>query len=98
MALVSLNEAQIRAGAKRRGLALHAELDKDEHVLHLIEKRIKRVNQKLASFETIKAVGIVPEEFSVENGLLTPTFKIKRDAVTKRYCALIEKLYTAFPA
>ena len=49
--------------------------------------------QKLHSFEQVKDVHIEPEAFSVENGLLTPTFKCKREECKKKYAAELQALY-----
>ncbi len=48
----------------------------------------------LASFETPKKVALLPHEFSIERGELTPTLKVKRRAVDKRYRELIDGLYS----
>jgi long-chain acyl-CoA synthetase len=50
---------------------------------------VKRVNNKLASVERIRRHVTLPEGFTVENGLLTPTMKVKRRAVLERYRELI---------
>ena len=47
----------------------------------------------LASFETPKKVGLLEHEFSVESGELTPTLKVKRRIVEKRYASVIDALY-----
>ncbi|HMO18148.1 MAG TPA: long-chain fatty acid--CoA ligase [Oligoflexia bacterium] len=54
---------------------------------------IKKVNESLSSFETIKKIIVADEEFTVENGLLTPSMKIKRKEVEKRYQAEVDALY-----
>jgi long-chain acyl-CoA synthetase len=53
------------------------------------------MNLSLASFETVKRVRILDEEMTVENGLLTPTFKVKRKEVEKRFSVLIDSMYVA---
>ncbi len=47
----------------------------------------------LASFETPKKVGLLPNEFSIERGELTPTLKVKRRAVDRGYREEIDALY-----
>jgi long-chain acyl-CoA synthetase len=54
---------------------------------------LKSLNQELASFEQIKRWLLVTEEFTVENELLTPTQKVKRALVYKRFQNEIDKLY-----
>jgi len=54
------------------------------------------VNQGLARFEAVKRFRLVPEPFTMENEL-TPTLKVKRGVVEKKYSRLIEALYAASP-
>ena len=58
-----------------------------------IREYIQEMNKDLASFETIKNFHIIEEDFSVENGLLTPTLKVKRKLVEQRYLQELEDLY-----
>ena len=53
---------------------------------------------KLKGFETVRAVYLEPELFSVENELLTPTFKLKRPQLQKKYQAEIDAMYAALKA
>jgi len=48
---------------------------------------------KLRGFEFVKKIKLLTEEFSIENDLLTPTFKLKRPQLKKRYLKVIEELY-----
>lgn len=59
----------------------------------VIEGHIEEVNKSLASYESIKRFAFLPEEPSIENGLMTPTFKVKRQVIVSRYKDLIESLY-----
>lgn len=45
----------------------------------------------------VQAIHVIDEMFSVENGMLTPTFKIKRNAVKDAYQAELDALYTRLP-
>lgn len=47
----------------------------------------------LMSFEQVKAIEFIDEAFTIENGLLTPTFKSRRYAVEKKYKELFKKVY-----
>jgi long-chain acyl-CoA synthetase len=53
---------------------------------------VKRVNARLSTFERIRRFAEVPEPFTVENGLMTPTMKVKRRQVLERYAAEVEAL------
>jgi long-chain acyl-CoA synthetase len=59
----------------------------------LYEGIVGEVNQSLARHETLKKVLLVSEEFTAENGTLTPTMKIKRKAIEERYRQRISELY-----
>jgi len=48
---------------------------------------------KLRGFEFVKGIKLLPEDFSVENDLLTPTFKLKRPQLKKKFAADIDQLY-----
>jgi long-chain acyl-CoA synthetase len=61
----------------------------------LIRKEIDRLSVNLASYETIKEFTLLKEPFSIENGELTPTLKVKRNVIEKRYKDLIDKMYPA---
>ena len=54
---------------------------------------VDAVNAQLAQFETIKRFAVLPQDFSVEGGELTPTQKVKRKVVSEKYAAEIEALY-----
>ena len=54
---------------------------------------MNEVNKGLAHFETMKRVSVVPEEWSVETGELTPSMKMKRRIVEKQYAAQITTFY-----
>jgi long-chain acyl-CoA synthetase len=58
-----------------------------------VKKQIQKVNSTLASYDAIKKFEIVFEVWSVDNGCLTPSMKIKRKVLEKRYSNLIQKMY-----
>jgi long-chain acyl-CoA synthetase len=68
-------------------------LAKDPEVQALIQVDVDSVNHKLARFETIKSFRILSEGFSMSAGELTPTGKVRRTVVAKRYSELIDKMY-----
>ncbi|MCU0305676.1 MAG: long-chain fatty acid--CoA ligase [Thermoanaerobaculales bacterium] len=93
-ALITVDEANIRAFATERGLAAASlgELLARPEVRQLIHGIVEEKNRELASFETIKDFRLL-EEFSIENGLLTPTLKVKRNVAMERFADLIEEMY-----
>ena len=54
---------------------------------------IEKINKKLTLLEKIKKIQFIDENFSIENGLMTPTMKVKRKKVTEKYKNQLEKLY-----
>jgi len=54
---------------------------------------IEKINKKLTLLEKIKRIRLIDENFSIENGLMTPTMKVKRKKVTEKYKDQLEKLY-----
>ena len=58
-----------------------------------INKIIENINKKLTLVEKIKKIQLIDENFSIENGLMTPTMKVKRKKVTEKYKNQLEKLY-----
>ncbi len=58
-----------------------------------INKVIEKINKKLTLLEKIKKIQLIDEIFSIENGLMTPTMKVKRKKVTEKYKNQLENLY-----
>ena len=58
-----------------------------------INNIIENINKKLTQVEKIKKIQLIDENFSIENGLLTPTMKVKRKKVTEKYKKELENLY-----
>ncbi len=65
-----------------------------EEIYKKIQNFIDWQNEELANFEQIKKFAIVEEDFSIENGLLSPTLKVKRKLVGERYKNLLNELYS----
>ncbi len=58
-----------------------------------INKVVEKINKKLTLLEKIKKIQLIDENFSIENGLMTPTMKVKRKKVTEKYKNQLENLY-----
>jgi long-chain acyl-CoA synthetase len=58
-----------------------------------IQTAIDCINGSLPHYKQIRAFHLVPEAFSIENGLLTANGKLKRDAIAARFAAEIEELF-----
>ena len=93
-ALVTLDAPQVEGWAREHGLEIPpGELAQHPEVQKLIESEIAAVNQHLASWESLKYVRVLPNDFSVESGELTPSLKVKRKVVAARYADVIESMY-----
>lgn len=93
-ALVTLDPDNIAEYARGSGISFSSvdDLIGNEKITALIEEEVAEKNKTLASFETIKKVTIIPE-FTIENGLLTPTLKIKKNVAMDRYQEKIDAMY-----
>ena len=71
-----------------------------QEVKKMILHDMKETGQRegLNSLEQAKAIKLVVEPFSVENGLLTPTFKLKRPALKERFMEDFVEMYSQLPA
>jgi long-chain acyl-CoA synthetase len=81
--------------AKEQGIATadRAALAGDARVQALVERETLGRLTGFARYEMPKKVLVIPEEFTIDNGMLTPKLSIKRHVVEKRYAAQIEALY-----
>jgi long-chain acyl-CoA synthetase len=95
VALLTLDADAMAAWARETGVAAAstAALAADPAVRALLEREVAAVNAQLASFESVKRFLILPEEFTVEDGALTPSLKVKRKVVTERFEREIAALY-----
>jgi long-chain acyl-CoA synthetase len=73
--------------------SLESEVLTDPLFRDLIEAEIDLRLKDVATYERVRRFALLGSPFSIENGMLTPTFKIKRKEVEKRYSDLIESLY-----
>lgn len=71
------------------------EVSSDEKLIKRIQKEIDFYNQKFGKWEQIKKFEITPEEWTIEDGLLTPTMKMKRKVIKEKYKKLHQKIYNS---
>ncbi|HEU4334092.1 MAG TPA: long-chain fatty acid--CoA ligase [Candidatus Eisenbacteria bacterium] len=58
-----------------------------------VEAEIQRVNAGLAQFEQIRKFELIPDDLTIENGMMTPSLKLKRKAVIERHRSVVERIY-----
>ena len=93
--LISPNFAALEAWAGEKGIAAadRRALVAAPQVVAEYQAIVERVNAGLANFETMKRFRLVPEEWSLEGGELTPSLKLKRRVIGVRYAAVIDEIY-----
>ena len=94
-ALIAPNYAALAAYARQHGIAFktQAELIQKPEIYDLAMNEIQRHTQDLSEFEKIKKLAFLDSEFSVDGGELTPTLKIRRFTIERKYRAAIDQLY-----
>jgi len=87
----------IAAWGDSKGLSLSASdpagIAGHEEVRALIDDEVRKVNASLAHYEQIVSFELVPNEFTIEGGELTPTQKVKRRVIDDKYGDLIDAMY-----
>jgi long-chain acyl-CoA synthetase len=73
----------------------YASLTRAKEVQGLIQQEIDKVNGKFARVEQIKAFRLIETQLSAEDEELTPTMKLKRSLVQKKYAPMIESMYSS---
>ncbi|CAA7195811.1 AMP-dependent synthetase/ligase [Chryseobacterium potabilaquae] len=66
---------------------------KNEKIIKLYKEKINELQSHLAEFEKVKKFTLMPSEFDINTGEITPTLKVKRNVVLKKYENIIEKMY-----
>jgi long-chain acyl-CoA synthetase len=64
-----------------------------EELRESVEKAVKTVNKQLASFEQVRKFKILERDFSIEQGELTPTMKVRRNRVLENHRTLVSEMY-----
>ena len=77
------------------GGASRAEIVERPDVVALFDEVVEKVNAGLARYEQIKRSALLPAEFGIATGELTPTLKVKRRVVAQRWSDTIERLYAS---
>ena len=80
-------------GIKKNYLVALIVVDSENKNNSTIGSIIENLNKNLGIIEKIKKFILIDEEFTIENGLMTPTLKLKRKKIIERYKQDLEKLY-----
>ncbi|GGZ78640.1 hypothetical protein GCM10010389_15220 [Streptomyces echinoruber] len=95
-ALITLDPDAVAHWLAVRGLPADtpvSEVVRDPRMRDYVQKAVDHANQAVSRAESIRAFRLVEGEFTEDNGMLTPSLKVKRHAVAQAYAAEIEALY-----
>ena len=94
-ALIVPDFKELHLFAKSNGIQAKTNKELIEHpkIKELIKKQVDEVNARLARYEQIKYYTLLDTPFTVENGELTPTLKLKRRIIDQKYKDIIESMY-----
>jgi long-chain acyl-CoA synthetase len=95
-ALIVPEFSALKSWSESKGLSAipPKELVKDPQVIALYAGEIERCNQHFGRYSQIKKFALLPEEWTIATGELTPTLKIKRKITLQKYAAEVEALYS----
>jgi long-chain acyl-CoA synthetase len=88
----NLNEALKEAG-EQSAPKDHEALSKYQPAIKLVQRDIANLTSSLTDYERIRRVALLPNEFTIDGGELTPTLKVKRRVIDERFGPLIDELY-----
>ena len=95
-ALIQPNIEYVKQWLESKGIKTNSleESFKESTLIQAIQNDIEKHNKNFGSWEQIKKFKLVPEEWTIEGGHLTPTMKLKRKVVKEKYSNYIEKMYS----
>ena len=94
-ALIVPNLELLRSYAELKGIAYENDNDllNNPKIVDLIERQVDKYTAELARFEKVKKVALLANEMTIESGELTPTLKVRRSVIDKKYADVIARLY-----
>jgi long-chain acyl-CoA synthetase len=97
-ALIQINFEAVKAWAKEKQISLtanQAQWCKNSEVQKKVMDEVNNINEGFGQWEKLKEIRITPDTWSVDDGQLTPTMKLKRKILKEKYNLLLENIYTA---
>ena len=88
----SLKEAMKEAGHELP--SSRVELSSNEKALKIVQRDVATLTKDLADYERVRRIALLPDEFTIDNGELTPTLKVKRRIIDEKFGELIDQLYS----
>jgi long-chain acyl-CoA synthetase len=95
-ALIVPEWEELRSAMTQAGLpvpANHDEWSRDPSATKIVQREITQLTTELADYERVRRVRLLPREFTIDSGEMTPTLKIKRRVIDEKYGELIDELY-----
>lgn len=95
-ALIAPNFERLKKRLQKDGIELPDEpslIIEREEVYDFLMEEINEINQEFSKWEQVKRIGLLEEQLSIENGELTPTMKVKRPVINKKYADKIDEVY-----
>jgi len=94
-ALVVPDFDKLREYARTQEIAFSSldDLCRDRRIVGFLKAEVDRATPLLASYERIKKIAVLPRDFEIERGEITPSLKVRRAIVTAEYQALIDAMY-----
>lgn len=88
--------SELNAYAKKQGIPFDSNEDlvRKPEIVSFYDEKIKNLMKDYARVEQIRRFTLLPKEFSIESGELTPTLKMKRKVINQNYSKEIEEMYT----
>ncbi|MFG2649771.1 AMP-dependent synthetase/ligase [Streptomyces sp. NPDC048436] len=93
VALITLDAEEVSGWAAREDCRLAEPLSRDPRVRALVQDAVDAANATVSHPAHIREFALLDEDFTVDDGLLTPSLKVRRRAVTERYAEVVRKLY-----
>jgi long-chain acyl-CoA synthetase len=98
-ALILPEENHIKRYAKESNMLTdnYTELLKNTEIKKLVANEIEKLTAHFENYEKVKEFILLPEKFTVENGMLTPTFKLRKHKIIEKYRNEIDSMYLDSP-
>jgi long-chain acyl-CoA synthetase len=92
-ALADAGNSKERAEQKKFGKSEQDALSRDPAAVKLVQREVAALTAPLHDYERVRRVALLPEEFSIDGGEMTPTLKVKRRVIDEKFGALIDEIY-----
>ncbi|MFA4839835.1 MAG: long-chain fatty acid--CoA ligase [Candidatus Neomarinimicrobiota bacterium] len=94
-ALIVPDQAAMKKWAESHQIPFepYADFIRREDVLKLIESEIENRTAHFSRFEKVKKFRIIPKDFTIDDGEITPSLKVKKKVVLEKYAALVDEMY-----